>query len=63
MNAAAVGAAFARQAELCAQFAAPLYADLCRRAADEARAGGAEAADGAEIAGPIDDDGVARIDQ
>jgi hypothetical protein len=41
VNAAAVAAAFVRQAELCAQFAAPLYADLCRRAADEANAGGA----------------------
>jgi hypothetical protein len=41
VNAAAVAAAFARQAELCAAFGAPLYGDLCGRAAEEARAGGA----------------------
>lgn len=35
-----VAAAFTRQAELCAKFDSPLYADLCRRAADDARSGG-----------------------
>src|SRR5262249_28742537 len=44
-------AAFARQAELCAAFGAPLYAEICRRAAGEAAAGGA----GSPLAGLLRD--------